>query len=411
MVNPFAIRRFLPHRSSLGANAWRVSIAGCLSAVGDGVRLVALPLSAVATTADPVQITAVVAATRLPWILAPVIGAAVDRLSRHRVMVVADLTRAAVMLLLAGVTLLRWREIAILLVVALTAGVAEVFFETAGHALAPSLVTDRDFERVNARLVTVQAVGLTLVGPPLGLLLWTMWTPAAFLLDAASFLASAAIISRVTVGTAAGPVSAGLLRSTLAGLRYLVRHRTLRVLIVLMSATCFANQGAFSLLVLYTSAVLGLPGHSYGWLLIAGGVGSLVAANTAPALLRLLGHRVALISSIAALSATCLGLAFVTWWPLAAGLITLNSAATAVLNVIILSARQRLSPPQLLGRVTAGARSVARGATALGATMAGLAAGAVGIPLTWILASVVLAASVSLAVLLSTSLTFSHGSR
>ncbi|WP_345566771.1 MFS transporter [Nonomuraea rosea] len=383
-----------PRRGSLGANAWRVSVAGCLSAVGDGVRLVALPLSAVAATPDPVQITAVTAATRLPWVLAPVIGAAVDRFSRHRVMVAADVTRAAIMLLLAGVTLFRPPEIAMLLVVALTAGVAEVFFETANHALAPSLVTDRDFERVNARLVTVQAIGATLAGPPLGLLLWTMWAPAAFLLDAVSFAASAALISRVTLGTATGPAPAGLLRSTMTGLRYLTRHRTLRLLVVVMSATCFANQGVFSLLVLHTSAVLGLPGSSYGWLLIAGGVGSLAAANAAPALLGLLSHRLALVASVATLSATCLGLAVTTWWPLAAGLIALNGAATAVLNVIVLSARQRLSPPHLLGRVTAGARSVARGATALGATTAGLAAGAFGLPLTWILASAVLSASV-----------------
>ena len=395
------IRRFLAQRRSLGIDARRVSVAGCLSAVGDGVRLVALPLSAVAVTRDPLQVTAVIAAARLPWTLAPVIGAAVDRLNHCRVMVAADVTRAVVMLLLAGAIVLGRREIWVLVVVALAAGVAEVFFETANQALVPSLVTDSHFERVNSRLVIVQALGMTLAGPPLGLLLWTVWPPAAFLLDAATFLGSAALIAKVAHFAPAGapppPAPRGLLRSAMAGMSFLTRHRALRKLVIVMSATCFANQGVFSLLVLHSSVVLGLPASGYGWLLIAGGLGSLAAANAAASLLRLLSHRTALVVSVAMLSATCLGMAITTWWPVAASLIALNGAATAVLNVIVLSARQRLAPPHLLGRVTAGARAVARAATALGATTAGLAATGLDLPLTWILASLVLAGSVPLA--------------
>ena len=75
-----------------------------VSSVGDGIRFVAAPLLASTVTPDPLLISLVVVANRLPWLLFGLAGGVVaDRFKRKSLMVLVDLLRCVLVGALAGV--------------------------------------------------------------------------------------------------------------------------------------------------------------------------------------------------------------------------------------------------------------------------------------------------------------------
>ncbi|NED91031.1 MFS transporter, partial [Streptomyces sp. SID11233] len=69
-----------------------------VSALGDGIRFVAMPLLASRVTGDPRLIALVAVAGHASWLLSPLAGLLADRLPRRPVLVGVDAGRA----LLAG---------------------------------------------------------------------------------------------------------------------------------------------------------------------------------------------------------------------------------------------------------------------------------------------------------------------
>jgi MFS family permease len=90
LATTVAARRSLPHEFKLlwGATA--------LSNIGDGLRIVALPLLATSITTDPRLIAGVTVAERLPWLIFILPGGAwADRFDRRVLRMRLDMARAA----------------------------------------------------------------------------------------------------------------------------------------------------------------------------------------------------------------------------------------------------------------------------------------------------------------------------
>ncbi|WP_433086766.1 MFS transporter [Dactylosporangium sp. CA-052675] len=173
------------------------------SAVGSAISTVALPLVAVSTLhAGPAMVALLTAATWLPWLLIGLpVGVWVDRWPRRRTLLVADIASAAV---LVAVPLAAWAgalSATMLVVAALLAGAAGVFANVAFNAFLPSLVGAEDLMEGNARLQTSASVALV-VGPGLGgLLAEATGAVSGVLVDAVTFLVSAACL----LGLRSGP--------------------------------------------------------------------------------------------------------------------------------------------------------------------------------------------------------------
>jgi MFS family permease len=368
-------------RDRLGSQYRKLWSATGLSTLGDGLFLTALPLLAAELTRDPLRVSLVDFAGSLPWLLFGLVsGALVDRWDRRRVMWIADAGRFLVVGLLTVAVLGGWASVAALAVVGFLLGVGETFFDSASPAMITAAAGTRDIQRLeyaNSRLLGVQTVGRELAGPPAGGLLFPLAAAVPFLLNAVSFAVSAALIAiipgRFTPRSrpAAGRARRSLRREIAEGLRWLLAHRLLRTLALLVGVLNLVFTAVAAIEVLFALEVLGLDSTGYGLLLTGQAVGGLLGSVLVTRLTGRLGSGT-IIVPIVLVAAGCLAATGTTSDPLTVGaLLVLVGAAITVWNVVTVSLRQAIVPDHLVGRVAGAYRMVAFGTMPLGALAGG----------------------------------------
>ncbi len=173
-------------------------LAQSASVIGDCIVIVALALFVIELTGSATDLGFVLAAASLPLVAFLLLGGVwADRLPRHRVMVVTDLVRFALHALLA--TLIFTDAVAIwqLIVIEALFGSAEAFFRPAANGLLPQTVPEEEIQQANGLSTLSNNIG-EFAGPALATaLVLGLGAGWAFALDAATFLISAALLSRV----------------------------------------------------------------------------------------------------------------------------------------------------------------------------------------------------------------------
>jgi predicted MFS family arabinose efflux permease len=174
--------------------------AQVVSLLGDGIIPVALAFAILDLTGSATDLGLVLAARTVPLVACLLAGGVVaDRVSRRRVMIVADLVRFVSQALL-GVLLVSghaelWQVAALQAVL----GAASGFFNPASTGLLPTLVSAERLQDANAlRGIALAAGGIA--GPVVaGLLVALVGSGQALLADAATYAISAALLTRVHV--------------------------------------------------------------------------------------------------------------------------------------------------------------------------------------------------------------------
>ncbi len=168
------------------------------SAVGDQVVIVALALYITARTGSATDLGLVLAAQTVSLVALLLFGGVwADRLPRHRIMIAADLARAALHGLLAVLILTGGATVAQMIVIEVLFGAARAFFQPAYTGLMPQITPEDEIE--DARAVSELSYNLAfLLGPALGTaLVLGVGAGEAFALDAATFVFSALLLTRV----------------------------------------------------------------------------------------------------------------------------------------------------------------------------------------------------------------------
>ena len=200
--------------SALSARDFRLLwLSQTASVIGDALVLVAVGLFVTRLTGDPSDVGLVLVAYSLPLVLLVLLGGVVaDRLPRQRVMVVSDVVRAVLHGTLAVLILTGAVRVWHMVVIGLLFGTAEAFFRPAYTGLVPSTVAEDQIQSAQA-LTGVSREVAEIVGPALATaLVLGVGGAAAFALDAATFVVSALLLSRVRGrdrGRAAAPASVG----------------------------------------------------------------------------------------------------------------------------------------------------------------------------------------------------------
>jgi MFS family permease len=369
--------------------------AETVSQIGTQVTQLALPVLAVTyLAATPLQMGYLTALETVAFLVIGLpAGAWVDRWRRKRVLVTADVVRAVTLASLPVAHLAGLLTLGQLFVVAAVTGTATVFFDVAYQSYLPSLVDRDQIVDGNGKLEASRAVA-QVAGPGVaGVLLRVVGAPLLITVDAVSFVLSAAFIGGIRTPDQV-PDRAGRrpLRTEIAeGLSFVVRHPLLRRIVACTGTSNLFTTITMTLLVLFALRDLQLSESDVGFVFSAGAVGGLVGAVTAARFARWVGEGRAIPLSVLA------GLPFAALTPLAAlGAPVLLLVASqfgvswvvVVYNITQVSFRQRLCPPQLLGRMNASVRFVVYGTMPLG----GLLGGALGtwlgvVPTLWIAAA------------------------
>jgi len=360
----------------LGGRYWKVWTSSAVANLGDGVFQVAIALLAVRLTRSPALISGVALAARLPWlVLALPAGALADRLDRRRTMVRCNVARTLLLGALAAAVAFDAASIALLYVVALALGVAEVLFDTSAQTLMPAVVEKDHLSRANGRLFAAELVTNQFVGPPLGGLLVTISVALAVGSSAALYAVAASAL--VLLGgdyrsARSGPPSR--IRTDIAeGLAYLWRHRLLRTLALLLGAQNLLSMATQSVFVLYavSRSGLGLSDVGVGLLFTTFAIGGFLGSFVAPPLEKALGRaRVLQIALFAAGIGLLVPGLFVNVAAVAASSIV-SGIFVVGWNVVTVSLRQRIIPDELLGRANATYRLLGWGTMPIGAAVGG----------------------------------------
>src|SRR5580693_8641262 len=378
-----------PAAPCLSRDYWRLWWANAISSTGDGAFVAALPLLAVTITRDPRLVSVVAAATYLPWLLLSLpAGAVVDRYDRATLMWRAQAVQTAVVVGIAILVVLRAADIEMLAAGGFLLGSAEVIFSNAAQSVLPALVPPELLPKANGSQQVSLTVGESFLGPPAGSLLFAAAAVLPFGLDAASFAGSAALLARLPrTGHAPKDAKHPRIRAQIAeGLRWLARHRLLRVVAVLLGIYNFANQMGQAVLVLLATQTLHVSTRGYGLLLAASAVGSVVGGLVNPVLSRRLGVLAALVFPALADAAAFVGIGLAPGPVVVAALLACQGFAAAMWNVVTVSLRQRVVPGQLLGRVNSVYRMLGWGLMPLGALAGGFVAHAAGLRAPYIVA-------------------------
>ncbi len=375
----------------------RLWIGQGLSFVGDAVSMVALVLLVVEVSGSASAVGGVLVARLLPTLASPFVGVLADRLDRRAVLVAADLLRAALVF-----ALIFARDLPIIYALVFLLGVAQTVFNPTVRAAFPGVVGGGDLTRANA-LISGTFSFSVMAGPALGgVLVASVGVEVAFVLDAVTFLASAALLSTIRL-PAPGRDGAeeGFFEELRAGFGYLARARVPLAIVAgafLATLTANATVPAEAFLAKDT---FGAGDVGYGLIASLWGGGMILGS----ALAAVLGGRTNLVSlyfvSIFATALAFVGVGLSPTFVLALLAVAVAGAANGVDNVATDTVLQKRVPEALLGRVFAARFMTFSVGEALAYPIGGLVVDAAGPRPTYLLAGAATAAAGGLVVLLA----------
>lgn len=269
----------------------RLWLGDVASHLGDWFNTIALYTLVERLTGSPLALGLVFVTKSLPFALAsPIAGLVADRVNRRRLMIVADLLRALIVLGLVFVD--RPEEVAWIYVLGALQMIVGAAFIPARSASIPNITSPRELLTANA-LSAATWSALLAIGAALGGFV-TEWigARAVFAIDSATYLLSAwfiwrAVIPQATEAPPAGPVLRTAFRQVLDGWSHMWRRPRIGRIALTKSAWALGGGGLVYMLALFGQRLLpGAPSVGIGWLYAARGLGTglgpILMRRTAP---------------------------------------------------------------------------------------------------------------------------------
>lgn len=362
-----------------------------ISLVGDQISLIALPLAAVLVLgANAQDMGYLFAAGLAPNLLFSLhAGAWVDRRGRRRrVMIAADLGRAALLATIPLAYALGRLTLAQLYAMAFLTGTLSVFFSVSYSTLFVSIVPRERYIEGNSTLNGTRALSF-IAGPSLGgVLVELISAPLAIVADAISFLGSAFFLGRIAPGE---PPTEEVARGHLTGgVRFIFGSLIMRAALAATATVNLFNFAFHALFVLYATRVLDVRPGLLGTVLGAGAVGGVLGSLVTGPLSRRIGVGPAfivgcvlfplplvLVPLAAGPKPLILAMLFAAEFGAGLGVMVLDISAGAIFATLV--------PDRLRARVSGAYMLVNYGVRPIGSLLGGVLGAAIGIRATlWI---------------------------
>jgi MFS family permease len=353
-------------------------------------------------TGSSVYLGTLAFAAGLPtWFFMLYAGVLADRVPRRRIMIATQLAMMALSAVLAALTFTGVVQAWHLVALAFLLGIANAFDAPARQAIVLELV-DRDDLSNAVALNSTMFNAATALGPAAGGMLYAWIGPGwCFSINAASFLAVLAALVLMRLPPQVRPARRATAAAELMeGLRYVLRHRTIRSIMLVVALVTVFGISYVALLPAWAVKVLHGDSTTNGLLQSARGVGALVCSLVVASLgaIRFKGRLLA--AGCLALPAMLLVFASVHSTPVALLALVGVGAALILCYNMANTMVQMLSDDAVRGRVMGVYSFVFFGSLPVGALAAGALAEQLGAPWTVVLgASVVAAGALALLVL------------
>lgn len=362
------------------------------SSLGSQLSLIAYPLLVLTLGGTPAQAGGIATASlvaRLAFRLPA--GLVVDHVDRRRLMIYADLVRAAAVATIPLVALLHTPTYPHLLSVALVEGVVSSLFGPAAAVAVRQLVPPAQLADAMA-LSQARLASVTLVGPTLGGWMFTVNRFVPFIGDAISYVVSALLISRIRTPLPAGATGVRSDRGLLSGMRWLLRARILRNVYIFAGTVNLTTQAAV-LATIVTAQQRGASASIIGVMLTMVGAGSVIGALLAPMMVRRVPAWLLFCAMGAALTGALGVLAFITSPLLVGGVLGTVLVLSPTAGILVGKTMLLQAPQHLYGRVTVAGDMIMSGPAAAGPLVTGILLGSLGAGGTWLILVVATAAA------------------
>jgi len=330
-------------------------------------------------------------ASQIPvFILAPIGGAAADRSSRHRIVVITQIAAMVLAFILAGLTLTHRIHVWHLFVLAAMLGITYAFYVPAASAFVVDMVGKDDLMNaiaLNSSLVN----GARIVGPAIaGILVATVGEGWCFLINAASYIAVIIGLKMMSISPHRKvPLPGSPWADIVEGFRFVWQASPVRALLLLLGAVSLFGTPYAVLMPIFAAEILHGGAGGLGLLMGASGLGALLGALSLARRNRVrgLGRWVAVSTGGFGVSLILFSLSH-SFWLSAAVLLPVGFTMMiemAASNTLI----QAMVPDNLRGRVMAVYSMMFMGMAPIGALVAGSLAHRLGAPNTVLFGGIV----------------------
>ncbi len=353
--------------------------------------LTAFPLLAALLTRDPVLISGITIATKLPWLFFSLFtGAISDRMDRRRLMIGADITRCAIVASLAATIITDHSNIWVLYACAFSLGICETLHTNCAQGILPDLVQTDQLMIANARFTSAQVTSAQFVGPSLGVILFNTASALPFAADAITFAGSAALIKSIPNVHGVEAPTTRLRDDMLDGVKFLRDNPVLRRLTAILATLNFFYFAAAALLVLYTSDLLQSGELTFTALSVGAALGTVASRFFITGFSTRFGSTGTITLALWVWAISSVGIAFTSNRYVAIASYVVLGIGNGLWMIVNTTLRQQLTPARMLGRMNAAFRTVSWGVVPFGAAFGGVTARYLGLRGPFIIFAVVM---------------------
>ena len=315
------------------------------------------------------------------WLFTLYGGVVADRVPRRTLLTVTQTSMMVLAFILAGLVFTHLVQPWHILVLAFLLGVANSFDAPARQAFVSELVERDDLTNAIALNATMFHMA-TALGPAMAGFTYALFGPAwCFTLNGLSFIAVIAALRMMNLKPATRPPqTTSALAELIEGVRYVVTHPIVRVLISMVAVNSMFALSFATLIPAWAVTVLGGNATTNGLLFSARGVGSLIGALMIASLGRIKFRGKLMMLGAFVAPVFFFAFAFLRWLPLS--LLALAASGVGMILVMNLANAmvQTSTPDHLRGRVMGAYTWIFFGFMPLGALWTGVVAEHIGEP-------------------------------
>ncbi|MBD2537566.1 MFS transporter [Coleofasciculus sp. FACHB-SPT36] len=274
--------KFMPVLPALRSRNYQLFFAGQgLSLVGTWMTQIATIWLVYSLTNSALLLGIVGFAGQFPsFILTPFGGVVVDRVSRHRLLVITQSLAMLQSLALAFVALTGIAQVWHLIVLSIFQGIINAFDAPTRQAFVPEIIERKDDLANAIALNSSMFNGARLIGPAIGgLLVASVGAGYCFLIDGLSYIAVIAALLAMKVKPSKIAVShAHPWQRLKEGFVYTFGFPPIRSIILLLALVSFMGMQYTVLTPIFATQILHGNAETLGFLMAAAGVGALIGA-------------------------------------------------------------------------------------------------------------------------------------